>query len=737
MNADNSYYLFLPSEAETDSLVMTYNIKNQKNFRECTIRDAEEPEIYQSLYLNIGEQETTNTITFTAFRNLVEMKNYTFSCTTGGTSPKQSDILVFTAMKSAFLPSFAIVFDCYKKTPDKCGLKYLNIIKTNSNPATLITKGRKIDLKKIKGRGNSTWKCSKKPYNLNLKKAEKFFTLPKSKKFSLLANCFDESLIRNSIALTIADKFEFAYTPKFIPIDLFVEGMYLGTYLLTEKVEIGKTRVNIDDIDSYNELIGTHADSVTGEELIKGSAPNESVEACHVKGSRKWSSYTWTGVDSDPGFDGFYRQKVGPKYSFDNDVEFLVEFDFCSRYDAEVSGFVTNLGQNVVIHSPEFATKRQVNEIADYYQRIEDAIYSDQGCYSVKAGNLFLSGCNSRLEHFFDLIDVDSFVKMYVLLEYTMNSDSGLSSTFFYKKKDKFYAGPAWDFDNSMLNDNVGTVYGIDLTDPEVWWANTNYYSKSLGIGTLNEFPTIFSTLFRKHVNFRTEVTNFWRTVSEKVFNDVMPIFVSELADQIEVSAVMNSVLWNTLSSYPATSSNPFENKRAAFLHQAEILSDFITTRRDILTIGFNFTATPIVFYDSNGGEGYLFNDQIDTTSAIIVRSPNIETTEVRRPGYEFVTWNTRKNGSGTNYAPGSKLSPKIITVLFAQWRPVEEKSSVNAVVIVVPIVVFVIFAAVALILFFLIKKKKIVFSKSAVYNTNAKSGSSRSKSRSSSSTEK
>ena len=93
----------------------------------------------------------------------------------------------------------------------------------------------------IKGRGNSTWKAPKKPYGLtiyedntfsNKKKAE-LISGVKSKKWTLLANYFDSSMIRNKIALDLANQMGIGLEAEFV--DLWINGKYLGNYLLTPK----------------------------------------------------------------------------------------------------------------------------------------------------------------------------------------------------------------------------------------------------------------------------------------------------------------------------------------------------------------------------------------------------------------------------------------------------------------------------------------------------------------------
>lgn len=104
----------------------------------------------------------------------------------------------------------------------------------------------------VKGRGNSTWTYNfdKKPLNLTIYKSEdpsegigkydkkdgvKFIDNVKSKKWSLLANAKDSSLIRNKIGYDIACKLGIGLESRFV--DLWMNGKYIGNFLLTPKAD--------------------------------------------------------------------------------------------------------------------------------------------------------------------------------------------------------------------------------------------------------------------------------------------------------------------------------------------------------------------------------------------------------------------------------------------------------------------------------------------------------------------
>ena len=107
----------------------------------------------------------------------------------------------------------------------------------------------------IRVRGNSTSTFSKKPYRIKFDSKQSFFGLPKAKSWVLLANHSDQSLMRVYLAHTIGALFDnMAFVPSAHYVDLYVNDQYYGNYLLTEQMQVGKGRV---DIDSEEAVVDT------------------------------------------------------------------------------------------------------------------------------------------------------------------------------------------------------------------------------------------------------------------------------------------------------------------------------------------------------------------------------------------------------------------------------------------------------------------------------------------------
>ncbi len=120
----------------------------------------------------------------------------------------------------------------------------------------------------IKGRGNSTWVpdlTTKKPYQFKFEKKADVLGMGESKTWLIIRN--DEDIIRNKLALDLGHDMNMTYTGYGEFVDVFMNGEYLGNYLLTEKVEVGGARVNVSDLDDEYEANGN---SIEGLDMTGG-----------------------------------------------------------------------------------------------------------------------------------------------------------------------------------------------------------------------------------------------------------------------------------------------------------------------------------------------------------------------------------------------------------------------------------------------------------------------------------
>lgn len=131
--------------------------------------------------------------------------------------------------------------------------KYLCQSKDNSASATaaIINSDGTVDntaVKKIKGRGNTTWLKEKKPFNVTYKDSVSISGMDKGKKYTLLANYQDGALVRNRLLYDLSDAVGMPYASDSRFVDLYMNGVYYGSYQMCQKIEVGKNDL-VSDID--------------------------------------------------------------------------------------------------------------------------------------------------------------------------------------------------------------------------------------------------------------------------------------------------------------------------------------------------------------------------------------------------------------------------------------------------------------------------------------------------------
>ena len=120
----------------------------------------------------------------------------------------------------------------------------------------------------IHGRGNASWLTfRKKPsYTIKLDKRQQMLGMPKHKKWVLIANYRDKTLLRNNVAWWLSSKMPaLKYTPKFQHAELFFNGVHRGVYQFAEQVRIDKNRLAINEM----QITDTEGDAI--QEVILSS----------------------------------------------------------------------------------------------------------------------------------------------------------------------------------------------------------------------------------------------------------------------------------------------------------------------------------------------------------------------------------------------------------------------------------------------------------------------------------
>ncbi|MBQ7091008.1 MAG: CotH kinase family protein, partial [Clostridia bacterium] len=314
-------------------------------------------------------------------------------------------------------------------------------------------------------------------------------------------------------------------------VDLYCNGEYFGTYQLTEKVHINDDRVEINNLEDTTQ-------EVNDQDL--DTYPTFGPADANTAGNRKGYEIPNNPEDITGGY--------------------LLEFDHADRYAAEASGFVTKRGKPVVIKEPEYASREQVDYIANYFQEFEDAVYSADGI------------CPTTGKHYYEYFDLSSLARKYIVEEITKNIDADITSQYYYKPSDTEstvgYCGPVWDYDNSMGNYN-GTTDPVGMYAANRGFYKNLYKKESFLNAVYAEWETNFKPLLERAVNGETAPAgNVLRT-----FN--------EYYEMLAPSAAMNFTYWENINSVDTAN---YTDTGDTYEEHVEYLRNYLDVRTEYLS---------------------------------------------------------------------------------------------------------------------------------------------------------
>lgn len=361
---------------------------------------------------------------------------------------------------------------------------YIMDTKDNQNVAVVGTV-------EIKGRGNSSWReYEKKGYQIKFDSDVSVLGMEKAKKWVLLANASDDSLMRTQLVSRMAKNFDMEYVASFEYVDLWIDGEYLGTYLIGEKVEPGSSRLNL---------------------LNNSGALFEHDETFYLE-EKNW----------------FLSKKLNRHFTLKEIVEENASQIQLAMTDFEAA--VDALIQYLYVTPSECVT------LGDLAQ----------------------------------MIDVDSFIKYFLINEYTLNRESFSTSFHWYKDgpKDVIHLGPIWDFDTCMGNDKepYTATYGENHVMFRYLLAAPVFYERTMVL--LEEY----------------------RDELESMTNDV-----EVLRARIEQSAKMNYLRWDVMGKANPKGGADFA---PTFDAAVDVLQQWLRGREDGFRIECSKIATSVVSED-------------------------------------------------------------------------------------------------------------------------------------------
>lgn len=344
-------------------------------------------------------------------------------------------------------------------------------------------------------RGNASMQFPKKPYRIKFDKKQRI--LPdapaKVKKWTLINNYGDKTLMRNAIAFEASRLSGLEYTPYCRPVDVVLNGEYKGNYQLCDQVEVNPGRVDIDEM-APTDIAG---DALTGGYLLE--------------------------------VDGYA--------------------------DQEISWFMSNQGIPVTIKSPkdDEIVPEQKKYITDVFNDMEARI--SKGQYDEQTG-------------YRAILDVPSFLRHFIVGEFSGNTDT-YWSTYFYKRRNDphLYCGPVWDFDIAFDNDN--RTYPVNSKSTFLCLDNS-----ASGAGSMGSF--VRKVLYWDSKT-KTELKQLWSTLrnSRDFTVDHFNNYIDGLAADMDASLRLNFMRWPILNQYVHQNPKVYNTYGEAI----KDVKDFISTR--------------------------------------------------------------------------------------------------------------------------------------------------------------
>ncbi|HHU73796.1 MAG TPA: hypothetical protein GXZ28_04125 [Clostridiales bacterium] len=342
----------------------------------------------------------------------------------------------------------------------------------------------------IRLRGNSTKWRDKRPFNIKLENKEDLLGMGANKRWALLANDIDHTLMRNKILYDFSGAIGMDTYMESENVILIFNNQYYGVYQLSENVRIHPTRVDIFD---WEEAAEDAAEAIVSEAIAKGLISEEErfTKESDIEDSLCWN-FQWI---TEPYLFTYDIDKDGSEESYTiTDYVILpsatggvlLEADFYSFWEKIPSKLITAYSQPYYFKTPEMAFSNQslFEYIKKYLQSFEYALHSTDFTYHendihYKAENRLGGNENPGYEisdfsasefdgrHYASLFDMESLVQNFLVCELSMNWDSMKNSVFIYKDVDDlFHFGPVWDFDWAFGNINMFNIY---TWYPESW----------------------------------------------------------------------------------------------------------------------------------------------------------------------------------------------------------------------------------------------------------------------------
>lgn len=339
----------------------------------------------------------------------------------------------------------------------------------------------------IRLRGNSTQKFPKKPFAIKLVRKASVLGMPKHKRWVLLANWMDRTMLRNAVAFEVAHQTENAYAdglgwnPHGYSVEVVMDGRHVGNYYLCEQIKIDGDRVDIKDCI---------------EDIIDDGNASPTMADCGYL------------LEFDDNYDEVdkFRTARGLPCMFKDEVT-KYSADIFNQVKARIEAVESNLeaGNYEAAYSD-----LDINSVIDYFF-IQELTFNDE---------------YKHPKSVYMLIDGDGKLTAGPVWDFDWQTFINYDKVQAMNNK---YGGT---YDCRNTNE---WLYGKSKLAEKPWWPGSDY-------DYVNDQPYMWYPLLFKDANFRAKVQERWAVIYPQLLNVVAKI--DEFAALNKVSEQFNYAMW-------------------------------------------------------------------------------------------------------------------------------------------------------------------------------------------------
>lgn len=244
--------------------------------------------------------------------------------------------------------------------------------------------------------------------------------------------------------------------------------------------------------------------------------------------------------------------------------DFLCRIDLNDRWSGLNYPFLTDAGRTVEITAPDILGPGILTNIENRVREMEQEI---------------LSGADLRNS---SILDLDSWVRRYLIDEIFANIDSDLASCYFYSSDGKIYAGPLWDYDMTLGN-------APRNQSPYAFIAKAGKKSDT-------SLSPYYSTLCN-NASFCSRIQELYRAEFIPELQKLLNGELDVLIEHISKASLSNSLRWRSM----------YDNLPADVVHTTDALKDYLAHRVQFLNSAWlDHVPFCTIQFESSPGSSYL-----------------------------------------------------------------------------------------------------------------------------------